>query len=130
MDSTYYIAIRHRPQTSGNCLTFKSPDLSCETYLSTPQMVARTVTSQNNLKNLLHLTGSAEMENVLKFPTCQSYPALPYTVYRLAGKYSEDDIEESSQVSVPIMTSDFVVSRSKSSSGFFFYRLKIQANNS
>ena len=30
----------------------KSPALSCETYLSTPQMVARTVTSQNNLKNM------------------------------------------------------------------------------
>ena len=28
------------------------PDLSCETYLSTPQMVTRTVTSQNNLKNM------------------------------------------------------------------------------
>ena len=46
--------------------------------------------------------------------------SLLYTVYRLAGKYSEDDIEGSSQVSVPIMTSGFVVSRSKSSSGFFF----------
>ena len=52
-------------------------DLSCETYLTT-QMVAHTVTSQNNLKNLLHLTGSAEMKKVSKFPTCQSYPALPY----------------------------------------------------
>ena len=41
-------------------------------------MVARTVTSQNNLKNMLHLTGSAEMKKVSKFPTCQSYPALPY----------------------------------------------------
>ena len=39
-------------------------DLSCDTYLSTSQMVAHTVTSQNNLKNLLHLTGSAEMKNV------------------------------------------------------------------
>ena len=95
-------------------------------------MVARTVTSQNNLKNLLHLTGSAEMENVLKFPTCQSYPALPYTVYRLAGKYSEDDIGESSQVAVPIMTSGFVVGPYQGASQFrvFFYRLKIQANNS
>ena len=55
--------------------------------------------------------------------------SLLYTLYRLVGKYSEDDIEESSQVSVPIMTSGFVVSRCKSSS-FFFYRLKIQANNS
>ena len=48
-------------------IVLKSPDLSCETYLSTPQMVARTVTSQNNLKNL-HLTGSAEMKNVSKVP--------------------------------------------------------------
>ena len=54
--------------------------------------------------------------------------SLLYTVYRLAGTYSEDDIEGSSQVPVPIMMSGFVVSRSKSSSGFF-YRLKIQANN-
>ena len=52
--------------------------------------------------------------------------SLLYTLYRLAGKYSEDDIEESSQVSVPIMTSGFVVSRSKSSSGFIFYFLSIE----
>ena len=54
-----------------------------------------------------------------------------YTVNRVAGTYSEVDIEGSSQRSVPIMVSGFVVSRSKSSSaGFFmFYRLKIQANN-
>ena len=44
--------------------------------------------------------------------------SLVYTVYRLAGKYSEDDIEGSSQVSVPIMMSGFVVLRSKSSSVF------------
>ena len=43
------------------------------------------------------------------------------TVYRLAGKYSEDNIEGSSQVSVPIMMSGCVVSRSKSSSGFLFF---------
>ena len=47
-----------------------------------------------------------------------------YTVYRLAGKYSEDDIEGSSQVSVPIMISGFVVSRSKSSSGFLFFSIE------
>ena len=47
--------------------------------------------------------------------------SLLYTVYRLAGKYSEDDIEGSSQVSVPIMMSGFVVSRSKSSSGILFF---------
>ena len=47
--------------------------------------------------------------------------SLLYTVYRLAGKYSEDDIEESTQVSVPIMMSGFVVSMSKSSSGFLFF---------
>ena len=58
---------------SDSHIVLKSPDLSCET----PQMVAHTVTSQNNLKNLLHLTGSAEMKKVSKFPTCQSYPALP-----------------------------------------------------
>ena len=46
--------------------------------------------------------------------------SLLYTVYRLAGTYSEDDIAGSSQVSVPIMMSRFVVSRSKSSSGFFY----------
>ena len=65
---------------SDSHIVLKSPDLSCETYLSTPQMVARTVTSQNNLKNTLHLTGSAKMKKVSKFPTCQSYPALllPY----------------------------------------------------
>ena len=62
---------------SDSHIVLKSPDLSCETYLSTPQMVAHTVTSQNKLKNLLHLTGSAEMKKVSKFPTCQSYPALP-----------------------------------------------------
>ena len=58
--------------------------------------------------------------------------SLLYKLYRLVGKYSDDDIGESSQVSVPIMTSGFVVSRSKSSSVYFFifYRLKIQANNS
>ena len=60
-------------------IVLKSPDLSCETYLSTPQMVASTVTSQHNLKNMLHLTRSAEIKKVSKFPTCQSYPALPYT---------------------------------------------------
>ena len=51
-------------------------------------------------------------------------------MYRLTGKYSEDDIEGSNQVSVPIMMSGFVVSRSESSSGLFFifYRLEIQAN--
>ena len=32
-------------------------------------MVACSVTSQNNLKTLLDLTGSAEMKNVSKFPT-------------------------------------------------------------
>ena len=53
--------------------------------------------------------------------------SLLYTVYRLAGKYSEDDIEGSSQVSVRIIMPGFVVSRSKSSS-VFFYRLKIQGN--
>ena len=58
---------------SDSHIVLKSSDLSCDTYLSTPQMVARTVTSQNNLKNLLHLTGSAEMKKVSKFPTCQSY---------------------------------------------------------
>ena len=47
--------------------------------------------------------------------------SLLYTVYRLAGKHSEDDMEGSSQVSVPIMMSGFVVSRSKSSSGFLFF---------
>ena len=47
--------------------------------ISTPQMVARTATSQlNNFKNLLHLTRSAEIKKVSKFPTCQSYPVLPY----------------------------------------------------
>ena len=56
---------------SDRYIVLKSPDLSCETYLSTSQMVARTVTSQNNLKNLLHLTGSAEMKKVSKFPTLQ-----------------------------------------------------------
>ena len=45
--------------------------------------------------------------------------SLLYTVYRLVGKYSVDDIEGSSRVSVPIMMSGFVVSRSKASSGFF-----------
>ena len=49
---------------SDSHIVLKSPALSCETFLSTPQMVARTVTSQNNLKNLLHLTGSAEMKKV------------------------------------------------------------------
>ena len=33
-------------------IVLKSPDLYCDTYLSTPQMVARSVTSQNNLKNM------------------------------------------------------------------------------
>ena len=63
---------------SDSHIVLKSPDPSCETFLSTPQMVARTVTSENNLKNLLHLTGSAKMKKVSTFPTCQSYPALPY----------------------------------------------------
>ena len=56
---------------SDSHIVLKSPDLSCETYLSTPQMIVglHTVTSQNNLKNLLHLTGSAEMKKVSKFPT-------------------------------------------------------------
>ena len=49
---------------SDSHIVLNSPDLSCETYLSTPQMVAHTVTNQNNLKNLLHLTGSAEMKKV------------------------------------------------------------------
>ena len=47
--------------------------------------------------------------------------SLLYTVYRLAGNYSEDDTEGSNQVSVPIMMSGFVVSRSKSSSGFLMF---------
>ena len=64
---------------SDSHVVLTSPDLSCKTYLLTPQMVASTVTSQNNLKNLLHLTGSAEMKKMSKFPTYQSYPALPYT---------------------------------------------------
>ena len=34
---------------SDSHIVLKSPDLSCETYLSTPQMVVRTVTSQNNV---------------------------------------------------------------------------------
>ena len=67
---------KHMRDSHNKIIVLKSPDLSCVTYLSTPQMVALTVTSQNNSKNLLHLTGSAEMKNVSKFPTCQSYPAL------------------------------------------------------
>ena len=62
----------------------------------------------------------------LSFTICGSL--LLYTVNQLAGKYSKDDIEGSSQVAVPIMMSGFEVSRSKSSSGFC-YRLKIEANN-
>ena len=56
---------------SDSHIVLKSPDLSCETYLSTPQRVARTVTSQNNVKKLLHLNGSAKMKEVSKLPTCQ-----------------------------------------------------------
>ena len=66
---------------SDSHVVLKSPDLSCDTYLSTPQIVAHAVTSQNNLKNLLHLTGSAEMKKVSKFPTCQSYPRVTLNYY-------------------------------------------------
>ena len=70
---------------SDSHIVLKSPDLSCETYLSTPQMVAHTVTSQNNLKNLLHFkTGSAEMKNLSKVPHLSKLPRV--TLYNTASE--------------------------------------------
>ena len=67
-------------------------------------MVARTVTSKNNLKNLLHLPRSAEMKKVSKFPTCQSYPALPYVTMRITFNIPEFTRERNSHCDVLLIT--------------------------